>query len=109
MTEPVLYADRLVEVDEQGMRLKNYYFPFGSKYIRFDQVKSWSQQPATLLNGKWRIWGSGDLRTWFPLDWQRPQRDTIFFLTLTTQNNRIGFTVEHTEPFLAQIKNKINI
>jgi hypothetical protein len=109
MELPILYSDQLVEVFADGIRFKTYYFPFGSKFILFSLVRSWERKPSTLSNGKWRLWGSGDFKTWFPLDWLRPGRDAIFFLTLATQKTRIGFTVENTEKFLAAVKAKVPV
>jgi len=48
----------------------------------------------TVMNGKWRIHGTGDFSTWFPWDSGRPNRDIIFRITLHKGWCRIGFTVE---------------
>jgi hypothetical protein len=110
MELPIIYSDELVDVFADGIRFKTYYFPLGqAKFILFSQVRSWEQRPSTLWNGKWRLWGTGDFQTWFPLDWLRPGRDAIFFLTLTTQPTRIGFTVENSDKFLAVLKSKVPV
>jgi hypothetical protein len=93
MASGILYADKLVTIDESSMRLHRYYFPFGSKRVFFSQINELEAIEPTLSNGKWRIWGTGDFRTWFPCDWGRPGRDVIFLMSLSTQSMRIGFTV----------------
>ena len=88
------YSDGLVEISDEAIKLKNYYFPFGSKRVLFSEIAAVIVEEPKLINGKWRIWGSGDLRTWFPLDLKRPWRDTIFIIKLVSGWRRIGFTVE---------------
>lgn len=91
----VLYADRLVEIAEDSILFHYYYFPTGSsKRVLFSTVEHIRARPLTFLTGKWRIWGSGDLVTWFPADWNRPARTTGFLLVGKGKTIRIGFTVE---------------
>jgi len=104
--ENTIYSDSLVKVYENGIRLQNYYFPFGSKFVEFSDILGLDKKSATLLNGKWRIWGTSDFMSWFPLDWNRPRRDWILFLRLASQRMRIGFTVEDTERFIEIMKSK---
>jgi hypothetical protein len=108
--KPVIYTDRLVEVLAEGFKLKNYYFPFcAAKFIPFSNIRVLARKTPTLANGQWRLWGSGDLHTWFPLDWFRPRRDAIFFLTLSSQSLEIGFTVEDTEKFIGVLKSRVAV
>lgn len=90
----VLYADRLVEITDDSILLRDYYFPIGSKRVRSDQIEYIRARPLTLWTGAWRIWGTGDFITWFPADWNRPTRDTGFLLVRKAKTIRIGFTVE---------------
>ena len=90
----VSYSDALVDINEQSIRLKNYYFPFGSRRVPFSEIIAVVVKEPTLLNGKWRRWGSGNLCTWFPPDLRRPWRDSIFIIQLASGWRRIGFTVE---------------
>jgi hypothetical protein len=106
MDEEIAYSDGLVEVSENAIRFRHYYFPIGAKFVRFSDILRLEKRPPTLLNGKWRLWGTGDFRTWFPKDWRRPWRSCIFFLHLATQKTRIGFTVENAVKFMEIIKSK---
>lgn len=93
-TADVLYSDSLVEITQDAIRFKGYYFPFGSKRVRFADIEQVTAEKPSLLNGRYRIQGSGDLRTWFPRDWGRAGRPEIFFARLRGSSRRIGFTVE---------------
>ncbi len=96
----VIYKDKLVEVSSDSILLKNYYFPFIGKRIQFTQIQSVKVETPTLLTGQWRIWGSGTLTIWFPLDIARPKRDKIFVVSLVSKRVRIGFTVENSDAMI---------
>lgn len=106
MKQNTIYSDSLVEVYENGIRFHQYYFPFGSKFVEFSDILSLGKKSPTLPNGKWRIWGTLDFRSWFPLDWGRSRRSSIFLLRLASQRIRIGFTVENAERFIEIMKSK---
>lgn len=88
------YADKLVHITGQHIVFRWYYFPFGSKQVLVSDIDYISALQPCLANGSWRIWGTGDLSTWFPCDWRRPKRDVIFRLKLKSKPRYIGFTVE---------------
>ena len=92
-----LYKDGLIEITDREMVFKNYYFPFGTaRRIPLGQIAGIQARTPSFFGGSWRIWGTGDFRTWFPLDGARPGRDLIFILYLRDRFRRIGFTVEHS-------------
>ena len=51
------YSDALVEIGDDAIRLKSYYFPFGSKRVSFAEIAEVVVEKPTLINGRWRIWG----------------------------------------------------
>ena len=106
MKQNTIYSDRLVKVYENGIRFRNYYFPFGSRFVEFADILGLEKKSPTFLNGKWRIWGTTNFMVWFPLDWNRPRRNSIFLIRLTSQKIRIGFTVENTERFIEIMESK---
>lgn len=107
MEQKILYNDSLVEISENLLILKKYYFPsLSSKKISFEQIRSFKVLEPTIPNGKWRIHGSGDLRTWFPMDIKRPKRDKIFWIALKTQWITIGFTVEDSNKVIEVLRMK---
>lgn len=89
------YSDGLIDIDGEFIVLKKYYFPFGnSKRIPIGDVKAVRSAVPSVMNGKYRIWGTGWFDGWFPMDWKRPARDRIFMMSLKNSRFRIGFTVE---------------
>ncbi len=90
------YKDKLIEVSGDAIVFKNYYFPTGSKRIKLSQVEYIEEKQPTLSNGKWRLHGTGDFRTWFPADYARPSRDKIFVIKVKNKWMRIGFTAENS-------------
>jgi hypothetical protein len=107
MDKNPVYSDGLADVCENGIWIMKYYFPaLSPKFIKFSDIREIEKKPCTLLNGKWRFWGTGDFVTWFPLDWRRPERSLIFFLRLTTQRTIIGFTVENPGAFIDAVQSK---
>jgi hypothetical protein len=92
----MVYKDHLIEINELELILFNYYFPGGrEKRISFSEIEKIIVYPCTFWTGKWRIWGTGDFRTWFPLDGKRMKRDKVLYMILKKRWVRIGFTVEN--------------
>lgn len=95
-TANLLYSDSLVEITEDTLCFKDYYFPVGSKCLRFADIENITAEKPNWLNGQFRIQGTSDLRTWFPRDWHRPSRTKIFIATLRGSSRQVGFTVENS-------------
>ncbi|MDJ0834108.1 MAG: hypothetical protein QNJ69_11335 [Gammaproteobacteria bacterium] len=92
-----LYTDSLIRISEDSIVFDQYYFPFGSKQIDIASIDYIEVLMPSLKAGKWRIHGTGDFRTWFPRDKQRPQRDCIFVMYRKNKRWRIGFTAENSK------------
>jgi hypothetical protein len=99
MDNQPLYSDRLVEISVDSILVSNYHYPFGDKRVAFKDIESITVQKATLLSGKYRYYGSGDLRTWFPPD-NRSSRDRIFTIKIKNKWWQIGLTVEDSQAVL---------
>jgi hypothetical protein len=76
------YQDRWIECNDQEVRIRGYYFPWGTKTIPYVSVRSLERFTMTAVRGKGRIWGSGDLRHWANLDPQRSRKSVGFFVNL---------------------------
>ena len=94
-TSPVIYADGLVEITGDSITFRNYSLLLKPRTVLFANIDHIDVKKARMGTGKYRIWGSGDFRTWFPLDPTRPSRDRIFHLSLKAFGMNIGFTVEN--------------
>lgn len=92
-----LYKDRPVEITDQEVIFRHYHLPFGNdRHVSVNQIERFQARPSSFWGGSWRIWGSGELQTWFPLDGTRRSRDRIFMNLLRGRSRRIGFTVERS-------------
>jgi len=102
-----LHQDKLIEITDQEVIFRRYYFPSGGpKRMAWSEIESVRLRPPSVRAGSWRLWGSGDLRTWFPLDHKRPSRDRIFVASLRGRSRRIGFTVERSSEVIGILKQK---
>jgi hypothetical protein len=93
-----IYKDRLIEITDGEIVFHRYYFPFGGdKHVPLSRIENVQIKQPSFWGGSWRLWGTNDLRTWFPLDNRRPKRDRIFIASLRGTSRRIGFTVEDSQ------------
>ena len=92
----IIYTDKLIEISHDSIFFRHYYFPVGSKKIDLNDVEKIEVLNPTLINGKWRIHGTGNFRTWFPRDTKRPSRDMIFIILFHKRWWRTGFTAENS-------------
>jgi hypothetical protein len=94
MHSEILYSDKLVLLTEEYLMLQNYYMYFGARRVDYKDIGVIEVITPTLSNGKYRVAGTGDFRTWFPMDWKRHTRDKLFVLVYRESGKRIGFTAE---------------
>lgn len=94
MDSGLLYSDDLIELFEDAIVLRNYYFPFGSKRVDFPGIDQVLLVRCTFWTGKYRFYGTGDFQTWFAPDRGRASRDWIFILYPKHGWWRMGFTVK---------------
>lgn len=65
------YDDGRIASTATGLVIRGYYFPWGTKKIRYDQI-----QDVAVVHRKFgRIWGSGDFVHWYNLDPKRLSKD----------------------------------
>ena len=83
MTAPT-YDDGGVVLDDAGLTIRHYYFPFVSKRIAYQQLDEARRRPLTWLNGRLRIWGTAHPRAWMNIDLGRPRKREAFVLETDT-------------------------
>jgi len=76
------YDDGRVALTDDALVIRNYYFPFGAKHIRYADISQVRRKPLTLLN-QYRIWGSTDLVHWYNFDPRRPSKSTELLIELS--------------------------
>ncbi|MCU1495277.1 MAG: hypothetical protein JWO62_3041 [Acidimicrobiaceae bacterium] len=82
MSGSVEYRDRWIECTGDEIRVRGYYFPWGTKHIAYSSIRSVRRIDMDLLSGKWRIWGTGNPRYWASLDPRRPTKKVALILDL---------------------------
>ena len=83
MTSGTLYDDGHVRLDDQGITLRHYYFPFAtSKHIPYAQIRRIELRPMGWLSGKGRLWGTSSPFYWMPLEVTRTRKSRMIILDL---------------------------
>lgn len=63
-----IYRDRWIECTPDAVRIRGYYFPWGTKTVPYSSIRSIRRVELGFLNGQGRIWGSASPRYWASLD-----------------------------------------
>ena len=107
MNDQIIYQDRLIEISTDSILFKNYYYPsLRPRRIPMSAIEKIVTREPGFFSGKWRLHGTGDFKTWYPLDDQRPKRDTLFIVSFAHKWLRIGFTVENSEAVIKILTDK---
>jgi hypothetical protein len=77
------YDDGRVALTDDALVIRAYYFPFGAKHIRYAEISQVRRRPLTFMRGRYRIWGSGDLRHWYNFDPGRPRKASALVIELS--------------------------
>jgi hypothetical protein len=96
------YSDSLISIDDEGITIRLFYFPFGAKRVNFSDV----EVVQALKGGSMRMWGSDDFRTWFGLDWGRMSRPMTFVIKQKNKWSRVGFTCEDSDSVAEILRSK---
>lgn len=76
------YGDRWIELTDDEIVIRGYYFPWGTKRIPYADVRHITRVQLGAFNGRGRIWGTANPGVWASLDPRRPTK-------------RIGFLIDH--------------
>jgi len=63
-----VYKDRWIECTDDTVRVRGYYFPWGTKRIRYSRVRSVQRVALSMFRGRARLWGTSNPRYWASLD-----------------------------------------
>jgi hypothetical protein len=104
----ILYHDHLVSISGDSITFHHYSFPLflSDRKVYFRDIVRIDVKKTAPGAGKWRIAGSGDFKTWFPLDGERPSRDKTFYAMLKAGWWNIGFTVEDSSRVTSILREK---
>ncbi len=76
------YHDQWIECLSNRIQIRGYYFPWGTKRIAYNSIRSVRRVEIGTLSGKGRIWGTANPRYWASLDPQRPRKKVGLILDL---------------------------
>jgi hypothetical protein len=68
------YHDRWIDCDAEEIRIRGYYFPWGTKHIPYAAIRRIRDVEMTPLRGKGRIWGTASPKVWASLDPRRARK-----------------------------------
>lgn len=103
-----LYQDSKIICDSEGISIRWYYFPFGTKRIPYTRLRSITQLEIGPWTGQWRIWGTGNPRYWLNLDSNRPNK-TVALIFDIGKWVRPVLTPEDAPAFLRVLEEKTGL
>jgi hypothetical protein len=74
------YRDPNIECTESALRIRAYYFPWGTKVIPYGSIKGLKRVDMGLATGRARVWGTANPRYWASLDTARPSKKVAFIV-----------------------------
>jgi hypothetical protein len=75
-----LYQDRRIRCTADAVLIRGYYFPWGTKRVRYQDIREVRRVPVKRFFGRGRIWGSTTLRYWANFDPGRPGKKEALIL-----------------------------
>ncbi|MGD9694428.1 MAG: hypothetical protein AB7V42_02075 [Thermoleophilia bacterium] len=74
------YRDRFISCDDDGVRIRAYYLPWGTRSIPYPALRAVTRVPMNALSGRFRLWGTANPHYWANLDPLRPGKSEAFVL-----------------------------
>ena len=75
-----MYRDRWIECTDDEVRVRGYYFPWGTKRIPYRSIRAVQRVTLTKLRGQLRLWGTSNPRYWASLDPRRGSKKEALLL-----------------------------
>lgn len=77
-----MYQDQWIECTPEEIRIRGYYFPWGTKRIPYQSIRGYRRVDLGVTRGRGRIWGTANPRYWASLDPGRPAKRQALVLDL---------------------------
>jgi hypothetical protein len=97
------YHDRWIDADSDGLRVRGYYFPWGTKRIPYESIRAVRRVNTGLLTGRGRAWGTSNPTLWASLDPGRVRKHEALILDLG-RSVRPFLTPDDPDAVLAAIR-----
>jgi hypothetical protein len=76
------YRDARITCTADGIAIRGYYIPWGTKHIGYDSIRSMQRVNLGALTGRARLWGTANPSRWANFDHRRPFKTVGFDLDL---------------------------
>ncbi len=76
------YRDRWIECTAEAIRIRGYYFPWGTRRIPYMSIRSGRRVDIGTFTGNGRIWGTTNPGYWASLEPGRPGKKVGLILDL---------------------------
>lgn len=107
MARKFAYDDGRCVLDDDGLTLRRYYFPFAtSKRIPYTEIRKFDARPMGWFTGKGRGWGTSNLLYWLPLDMSRPLKNTLIILDVG-RRVKPAFSPDRPERVLQLLRQRV--
>eukprot|EP00164_Ancoracysta_twista_P001863 GFYU01002451.1.p2 GENE.GFYU01002451.1~~GFYU01002451.1.p2 ORF type:complete len:119 (-),score=5.76 GFYU01002451.1:87-443(-) len=106
-----LYSDKFCTITDKGITIFWYYFPFGSKFIPFDDVATADPMPCeSMISTTHKTWGMSLSPIWWACDFSRAfsNKDKQIVVSFPGKTMKSGFTAESPRKVLEIINNRAN-
>lgn len=74
------YDDKRVQCTDGAITVRGYYFPWGSKRIKYSSIRGVTRVETGALRGRARIWGTANPGLWANFDPGRPKKKFALIL-----------------------------
>jgi hypothetical protein len=103
-----IYNDDDVCLDDQGITIKNYYYPGHRRFIAYETIRSAALIELGPLSGRHRLVGVGFRRPRHFFHWDRKRSTKTHGIELDTgRRTRTVITPTDPEPVLAAIEQRM--
>ncbi|MFZ0385044.1 MAG: hypothetical protein WAL22_05235 [Solirubrobacteraceae bacterium] len=76
------YQDKWIRCTPDAIEVRGYYFPWGTKHIPYQSIRSIERVNLGALTGRARIWGTAHPGRWASFDPRRTRKKVGFDLNL---------------------------
>ncbi len=102
------YNDGIISCDTEGVVIRGYYFPWGSKRVAYGTIRGLERVTMGALTGQWRIWGTANFSLWANFDAKRPKK-TIGFILDASKRVRPFVTPDDPDAFEAVVRERAHL
>jgi len=101
------YQDKWITCTADAIEIRGYYFPWGTKHIPYDSIRSVERVSLGAFTGRGRIWGTAHPGRWANFDPRRPSKTVGFDLNLGGSVEPL-VTPDDPETFERALRNHID-